>query len=198
MKLLIAHATTDGMTARVAERIAEVVRITGSTADVVDAAVLPRQLEPSQYDGILVGASMHVQGYQRSAKRFVRRYHDALRSRPSGFFSVCLSILSKNSEERCESRRIAESFPTRLGWKPDVLEVVAGALMFSRYGVLRRMAMTQIAKEMGSVDTTRDTIFTDWDSVERFARKFVGGIVERPENATATSPIRGSRRVEES
>jgi menaquinone-dependent protoporphyrinogen oxidase len=175
MNVLIAYATTDGMTARVAERIAETARATGCAVDVVDAAALPPDFDPTRYDRILLGASMHAQGYQRAAKRFVRRYTDALRSRPSGFFSVCLSILSKRPEERAASRRIAEQFPGQLGWKPDVVEIIAGALMFSRYGFLRRAAMKSIAKkEMGSVDATRDTIFTDWAAVDRFAREFAG------------------------
>jgi menaquinone-dependent protoporphyrinogen oxidase len=180
MKLLIAYATTDGMTARIAERIAAIARGAGCVADVVDAAALSKAFDPSRYDGILVGASMHAQGYQHSAARFVRRYKEALRSRPSGFFSVCLSIVSLRPEERAASQRIAEEFPAKLGWTPDVIEIVAGALMFSHYGFLRRTAMKLIAKkEMGAVDATRDTVFTDWAAVDRFARDFVARVGAR-------------------
>ena len=181
MKLLIAYATTDGTTARIAERMAQAARASGCDAEVVDMAALPRNFDPNRYDRILLGASMHAQGYQRAAKRFVQRYRDVLRSRQSGFFSVCLSILSNNPEERAESRRIAERFPAKLGWKPDVVEIVAGALMFSGYGFFRRVAMKVIAKkEMGSVDASRDTIFTDWVAVDRFAREFVGAADRTP------------------
>jgi menaquinone-dependent protoporphyrinogen oxidase len=188
MKLLVVYATTDGMTARIAERIGETARAAGSRADVLNAAALPKGFDPSSYDGILLGASMHVQGYQRAATRFVRHCGEALRTRPSGFFSVCLSILSTSSEERAESRRIAERFPAKLGWNPEIIEIIAGALMFSRYGVLRRMAMKAIAKkEMGSVDATRDTVFTDWEAVDRFARGFVGFVTDRTSRATSAS-----------
>ena len=188
MKLLVVYATTDGMTARIAERIGVAARAAGSSAEVLNAAALPSGFDPSRYDGILVGASMHAQGYQRAATRFVRGHGDVLRMHPSGFFSVCLSIASKNPEERAESRRIAEQFPAKLGWKPDVVEIVAGALMFSRYGFWRRMAMKAIAKkEMGSVDATRDTVFTDWDAVDRFARGFVGCVTDRSPKATSAS-----------
>ena len=189
MNLLIAYATTDGTTARIAGRIASAARAAGSAADVVDAAALPRNFDPSGYDGILVGASMHAQGYQRAATRFVRRYGDVLRTRPSGFFSVCLSILSKNPEERAESRRIAEQFPEKLGWKPDVVEIVAGALMFSRYGFLRSWAMKRIAKkEMGAVDTRHDTVFTDWGALERFARDFASRVADGGTRAVPAPP----------
>ncbi len=190
MKLLVAYATTDGMTARIAERVAEVARAAGCDAELLDTKATPRAFEARAYDGILLGASMHARGYQQAAKRFVRRQGEALRSRPSGFFSVCLSIASKNPEEQRESCRIAERFCERLGWKPDRIEVIAGALMFSRYGFLRRAAMKYIAtKEMGSVDTTRDTVYTDWAAVESFARDFVGWVGER--SAKSSSPAAG-------
>ena len=189
MNLLIAYATTDGTTARIAEHIANAARAAGSTATVVDAAALPRDFDPRRYDGILVGASMHAQGYQRAVTRSVRRYRDVLRSRPSGFFSVCLSVLSKNPEERNASRRIAEEFPEQLGWKPDVVEIVAGALTFSRYGFWRTWVMKRIAqKEMGAVDATRDTVFTDWDALDRFARAFAGRNAERPTDEVPAPP----------
>jgi menaquinone-dependent protoporphyrinogen oxidase len=174
MKLLIAYATTDGMTARIAERMAETVRAGGSSADVFDCKALPGGFDAGRYDGILLGASMHVQGYQHAATAFVRHHLVALRSRPSGFFSVCLSVVSNHAEERAAARRIAEEFPAKLGWKPDVIEIVAGELSFSKYGFFRRLAMKAIAKkEMGSVDASHDSEFTDWPAVERFARDFV-------------------------
>lgn len=180
MTILVAYATTDGMTTRIAERIADAARSAGSAADVVDVAALPRNFDPKAYDGVILAASMHAKGYQRAATRFVLRYEEALRTRPTGFVSVCLSILSKDAEERRRSRQLAEQFPAQRGWKPDVIEVVAGALMFSRYGFLRRMVMKHIAqKEMGPTTTTHDIIFTDWAAVDRFADDFVRRLVHR-------------------
>jgi menaquinone-dependent protoporphyrinogen oxidase len=92
-------------------------------------------------------------------------------------------------EERADAQRIAEAFPARLGWKPDVIEIVAGALMFSKYGFLRATALKIIAKkEMGSVDATRDTVFTDWNAVERFAREFVARVVGARTSKLAPAP----------
>jgi menaquinone-dependent protoporphyrinogen oxidase len=188
MRLLIAYATTDGMTARIAERMAEAVRAAGSSADVVDCKALPGGFDPTRYDGILLGASMHVQGYQHAATAFVRHHLDALRSRPSGFFSVCLSIASNRADERDQARRITEEFPAKLGWKPDVTEIIAGALMFSRYGFFRRLAMKAIAKkEMGSVDATHDSVYTDWAAVERFAKDFVVRVGQRTSAEAASA-----------
>jgi len=191
MNLLVAYATTDGMTARIAEAIAAAAREAGARATVVDAATAPDDLDLSPFDGCLVGASLHAQGYQRAARRFVRRHLNALNGKPSAFFSVCLAVASKNPEERVAARTLAKAFPAKLGWTPASVEVVAGALAFSRYGFLRRAAMKRIArKEMGDVDTTRDTVFTDWSAVRQIARGFVARVAAREAGAAtaATAP----------
>lgn len=174
MKLLIAYATTDGMTSRIAQRMAQTLRGEGHEAEVIDTASAPAGLEPRRYDGVLLGASLHAGGFQRSAKRFVGKHLGALRWTTSGFFSVCLAIASKRPEEREAARKIARAFPSRLGWTPDVIEVIAGALAFSRYGLLRRLAMQRIARAElgGDIDASRDHVYTDWAAVDRFALAF--------------------------
>ena len=197
MHVLVAYATTDGMTAQIAERIGQTMRTAGATADVLDTAHLPDDFDPERYDAILAGASLHAQGFQRAARRFVERYRGALRTRPSGFFSVCLAIMSNRPQEREAARRLAAEFPAQLAWTPDAIEVIAGALMFSRYGFLRRTAMKRIARhEMGSVDATRDTVFTNWAEVDRFAIDFVelatqraGRGAPRPTQPPAGAPV---------
>lgn len=189
MHLLVAYATTDGMTAQIAERIGQIARIADVAVDVFDTARLPEDFDPESYDAILLGASMHAQGYQRAARRFIERYRGTLRTRPSGFFSVSLSIVSRRSEERDAAQLIAEAFPLRLGWNPGVIVSFAGALMFSRYGFLRRAAMKRIAaKELGVVDPTHDTVFTDWATVDQFAAEFIDAAALVTDRTSAPPP----------
>jgi menaquinone-dependent protoporphyrinogen oxidase len=189
MKTLIAYGTTDGMTARIAARIAETLRGLGHEALAVDTAALPPALDPRDFDGVLVGASLHVGGHQRSAARFVRRHRAALAERPSGFFSVCMAIASRDPKERAEAHRLATRFPATLGWRPDAIAVFAGALMWSRYGWLRRAAMRSIARrEMDEpVDTAHDRVFTDWADVDGFARAFAARVAAARSAAERTS-----------
>jgi menaquinone-dependent protoporphyrinogen oxidase len=191
MNVLIVYGTTDGMTARIAERMARTARTAGHTVRLAEAAGA-RDVQPAAYDVVLVGASLHAGGFQRAVKRFVRRHVAALHTRPSAFFSVCLAIASKSDDERAEARRIASAFPAGLGWRPTAVEVIAGALMFSRYGILRRFALTRIArKELGGdIDVTRDHVYTDWDAVDRFVLAFTRAAAERLpiESASSASP----------
>ena len=189
MHLLVAYATTDGMTAEIAERIGRIARIADVSVDVLDTAHLPDDFDPESYDAVLLGASMHAQGYQRAARRFVERYRGTLRTRPSGFFSVSLSIVSRRAEEREAAQLLAEAFPLRLGWNPGVVVSFAGALMYSHYGFLRRAAMKRIAaKELGVVDTTHDTVFTDWQTVDQFAAEFIEAAALVADRTSAPPP----------
>lgn len=174
MDFLIVYGTTDGQTAAVAERIADAVQRLGHTAACFDAGQVPSELEPRTFDAILVGASLHAQGYQRRISKFIRRNRDALRSRPSAFFSVCLAIASRGDGSRTAAMKIPRQFVERLGWRPDTIEVIAGAFRFSRYGFVRGAIMRRVAsKELGKFDPHQDTELTDWPAVERFAMRFI-------------------------
>ena len=174
MRLLIVYGTTDGMTERIAEHMAEVVRGAGHLVRVTRADDLRFPSDLADFDGVLVGASLHAGGFQRSVARFVRGHAAALAKRPNAFFSVCLAAASRDPRERQAAARIAAAFPRGLGWIPDRTEVIAGALMFSRYGFLRRFALKRIAqKELGAIDASRDHVYTDWPAVDRFVLDFV-------------------------
>lgn len=189
MNLLIAYASTDGMTAQIAEHLAETARELGHRTQIVNTAGVPGQFDVRPFDAILIGASVHARGYQRSAKRFIRNHLDSLNSKPSAFFSVCMAVASKDEHSRADARAIAEAFPAALGWNPAVVEVIAGALMFSRYGIFRRPAMRAIArKEVGELDTSHDYVYTDWQAVERFCRSFLEEATHR-----LTAPTVGDR-----
>jgi menaquinone-dependent protoporphyrinogen oxidase len=174
MRLLIAYGTTDGMTARIAERVAATMRSAGAEVELLTTRKAPRDLDVDRFDAVLIGASLHAGGFQRSTRRFVRRHLDVLRRKPTGFFAVCLAIASSHPAEKEAAWSIARAFPAKLDWSPDLIEVIAGALMFSRYGFLRRFAMVRIARqELGAIDPSRDHVYTDWEAVDRFAVAFL-------------------------
>jgi menaquinone-dependent protoporphyrinogen oxidase len=175
MKILIVYGTTDGMTGRIAQRMSDIARGAGHVADVIRTR---RGLDPipvASYDAVVVGASLHAGGYQRSVARFVKQHREDLRRVPTtAFFAVCLAIASKFPKEREEAKRIASEFPAKLGWIPDKIEVIAGALMFSKYGFLRKIAMKKIAEhEIGEVDPAQDHVYTDWTLVDRFVLELI-------------------------
>jgi menaquinone-dependent protoporphyrinogen oxidase len=181
MKILIAYATTHGQTARIARRIAERLRSKGAEVVVDDVRSLPRALDLSHFDAVMLGSYVHGDRYARRLTRFIRRHVAELKATPSAFFSVCLLQLSKNAAKREATLRVPALRLTPLGWKPDMVELVAGALTWTKYGFFGSRLMKAIWKgELGELDTTRDQIFTDWAAVDRFADAFLA-LVERRE-----------------
>ncbi len=169
---LIVYATREGQTEKVARRIANVLRSSGSAVDLVDADHLPA-LDPSGFDLIIVGSPVRAQGYLRSVVRFVRKHRVTLERVPSAFFSVGLAVVSKTSDGRAQTREVVERFVRKTGWRPQRVELFAGALPYSKYNSLIRFVMRRIAsKEGGDTDTSRDYEYTDWRAVDAFASGF--------------------------
>jgi menaquinone-dependent protoporphyrinogen oxidase len=87
---------------------------------------------------------------------------------------VGLAILNKTGDGRAQTMEIVDKLLVDTGWHPRRVELVAGALPYTRYNFLIRFVMRQIAKkEGGDTDTSRDYEYTDWNAVERFAVEFV-------------------------
>ena len=172
-RVLVAYGSSEGQTAAIAERIGDVLDGEGHEVILVHAKHPPSDLEPDNYDGIVVGASIHAGTHQRYVRTFVSSHLEARSRRPSAFFSVSLSAASADPDTRADARALLEEFLEATGWEPDLTLSVAGALRYSEYGLLTRFVMKRIAgRERGDTDPSRDYEYTDWTEVEAFAREF--------------------------
>lgn len=178
--ILIVYGTTDGHTRKIAQVLAENLRATLCSVDLLDAAGTLWRLSPEGYDGVIVAASVHIGDYQRAVGRWIRMYAPLLNALPTAFLSVCLAVLQKEIAPRQEILRIMRRFLERGGWRPTITKMVAGALPYTRYGWLKRLMMKRIAaKAGGDTDTTRDFEYTDWNELRSFSRDFAALARER-------------------
>ena len=177
-RVLVIYATTYGQAANIARATGEELRRSGAESDVVEASA--RAPGPAGYDGVIVVGSVHARGYQRPLRRWVRTHGDALQEKPSAFVSVCLGVLQRDPAVDRALGGIRDAFYTATGWRPALVAVVAGALPYTRYGLLTRWMMRRIvAKAKGDTDTSRDYEYTDWDAVRRFAGEFARSVAEQ-------------------
>jgi menaquinone-dependent protoporphyrinogen oxidase len=187
--ILIVYATREGQTEKVARRIAGALVLQGHTAELFDADQTNQKralVNIERFHAVVVGGPIHARGYPRSIVRFVRKHRKFLEAAPSAFFSVGLAVASRTSDGRAQTLAIVEDFVKRTGWRPSRVELIAGALPYSKYNPLIRFIMRRIAaKEGGDTDVSRDYEYTDWVGVDRFAREFV-------ENAAGADPIGGT------
>ncbi len=173
MKLLIVYGTTEGQTRKIARFIESILEGSGHHVTIADAADEPPA--PSEFDAVLVGASIHMHNYQSAVVHYVQKNIRALNKMPSAFFSVCLAVASDIEEENKEAAKIAADFLVRVGWSPLMIGHFAGALKYTQYDFLKRLVMRMIAKQEGrSTDTSQDYEYTNWDAVKAFALEFAG------------------------
>lgn len=188
-RILIVYGTSYGQTARIANRLHRLLFERGFDVTLLKGDALPANLRPTDFDGILVGASMIMRGYQKYVATFVRRHVAVLNAIPSAFFAVSGSAGSKNPLERAEAHRIMDEFCHDAGWHPALAVSLAGAIAYTQYHFLLRWAMKRISrKEGGSTDTSRDHEYTDWTQVEQFAATFAQRVDEAVGRASGRAP----------
>ena len=190
-RILVVYGTSDGHTAKIAEAIGETLRRKGAIVNVMDAR---RAIgRPESYDGIVVAASVHAGGYQRSVHRWVREHAASLQRKPTAFVSVCLAVLQNKTEVQQHLTAILDQFFADAGWRPTLTKIVAGALLYTRYHWLTRWMMKRIVQKAGGdTDTSRDYEYTDWKDVRKFAVEF-GQLVDR--TSAAIVPPSSDARV---
>jgi len=172
-RVLMLYGTTDGHTRKIATAVAETLRAEHCDVAVVDAADVTPDIRPEEFDAVLVAASVHAGGHQRAVRRWVRAYAAQLNRMPTAFLSVCLGILEQRPEVQREVVEIMRRFERAAGWQPTTDKVVAGALLYRNYGLIKRWLMRRIvAKGGGDTDTSQNYEYTDWQALHDFARTF--------------------------
>ena len=170
-RILVLYATTDGHTAKVAARLAEALRTSGAAVDVIEAGTT--EPEPDQYAGVIVAASVHMRGYQRRVRQWVRRHAAAMRGKPSAFLSVSLGVLQNDPDVQREVDAIVSGFLRATHWQPAMVQNVAGAVLYTKYNAITRWIMKRIvAKAGGDTNTSRDYEYTNWAELRAFAERF--------------------------
>ena len=119
---------------------------------------------------MILAGSVHVGKHDQALVDFAAKNLAALTSRPSAFLSVSLAVA-----DTAEAEKHVREFAAASGWTPEHVSLVAGALLYTQYGFAKRQLMRTIAaskRGLLSTDTTRDTVYTDWDALRRFAEDF--------------------------
>jgi len=172
--ILVAYATTEGQTRKVAEFIAERLRIRGHRVDLIDAASPAAAAASAAYQAAFIGGSVHHDKHQGSLVHFVKSNLEWLNAMPSAFFSVSLAPVHADAGGRAHAQQAADHFLEQTGLKPRLVRLVNGALLYTRYDFFKRMMMKSISRHQGrATDTASDHEYTDWADVEAFVDEFL-------------------------
>lgn len=177
-KTFITFGTTEGQTAKIAEFISDVLRDHGHDVTMLDVKDTAGTV-PDGYDGVMVGASIHMGKHDKHVVDFVRRNQDTLARLPSAFFSVSLAAHGDTTE----AEGYVAQFEQETGWRPDKVALFGGSLLYSQYGFIKRHMMKRIARDKPGnlgIDLSRDYVYTEWDGVKRFAEHFATDLDSKP------------------
>jgi menaquinone-dependent protoporphyrinogen oxidase len=173
MKVLIAYATTEGQTKKIAEKIANQVRELGHVVELIDTNRKHRDFHVDDFNAIMVAASVHQDSYQDAIELFVVACRTILKTKPTMFVSVSLSAAF--DEGRDAAQNYIAKFSEQTGWIPTISLSVAGALRNEGYDYYQQQILEHIVLKNRNVDRPeRDHEFTDWkglaESVETFLK----------------------------
>jgi menaquinone-dependent protoporphyrinogen oxidase len=172
--LLVAYASTEGQTRKVAEFIAERLRIRGHRVDLVDVAGPAAAGVTPIYQAAFIGGPVHQHRHPSALLHFVKDNLGWLGSLPVAFFSVSLAAAQTDMDSRLEAQRRVAEFLDESGLRPLATRCVAGALKYTRYDYFKRLIMRMIAEQRGQrTDTSQDYEYTNWDELEAFVDEFL-------------------------
>jgi menaquinone-dependent protoporphyrinogen oxidase len=166
-RIALLYDTTEGQTAKIAERIAETLSRAGVEVTLASVREVVNTFRVEAYDAVILGASVHVGKHAPLVSMFVEQHREALAIRVSAFFSVSLSAAGKSQRQQADARRCLETFLKQTAWQPQQTATFAGALRYRDYGFFKRWMMKKIAsREGGDTDTSKNHEYTDWKQVE--------------------------------
>ncbi len=171
MKALILFSSRDGQTREIAAYIANEIK-EQQACDVINI-LHADSVDWTQYDRVLIGASIRYGKFHPAVAKFVKTHLQALQQRASGFF--CVNLTARKPEKRSpKTNTYTRKFLQQSPWQPDYCAVFAGALRYPRYRWFDRV-MIQLIMRMtdGETDSSKEVECTDWLQVSRFAREFV-------------------------
>ena len=132
MNVLIAFGTTEGQTRKIARSMAQSIRTNGHVVTIYDCSDRNAAPDVSDFDTVILAASVHHRRYQTDFYSFVESNLDALKTKPVAFVSVSLSVTLASGE--AEAREYVEDLTKETGLRLDAVHLAEGAVRYFEYG----------------------------------------------------------------
>ncbi|HCM88466.1 MULTISPECIES: menaquinone-dependent protoporphyrinogen IX dehydrogenase [Vagococcus] len=162
-KILIAYSTVDGQTKKIAETLSENIK----------GEVVVKRFEEikdiTEFDKIIIGSSIRYGKFPKKLYRFVEKNQKELEERQADFFGV--NLIARNPE-KCvvENNVYVRKFLDKISWKPNKVQIYAGALNYTTYKLFDKKMIQLIMKMTdGPTNPSVDLEFTDWEKVCEYA-----------------------------
>jgi menaquinone-dependent protoporphyrinogen oxidase len=169
-RILIIHASVDGQTKKICQRIQEILGIDDHAVHIQSVADT-KETDLQAHDCIMIGASVRYGRHHPQALSLIKRHTALLESRYGIFFSVNLTA-RKTDKDQPENNPYLQRMLKQCTWQPKELAVFAGKLDYPAYRWLDRQMIRLIMWITGGpTDPATVREYTDWARVEEFARQ---------------------------
>ncbi len=174
MTVLIAFATVEGQTAKIARFISDLTKKAGSNVKLINTDEMPSHVSLDDVVKVILLAPVHERRHPKSFEEFVASNRDALMKRKSLVLSIGLKAAFASGRE--EARDYLNEMLMRTGFEPNATALVAGAVRPENYGYFEREILKHVVLPGRKVDP-RDGAreFTDWDELTSIVMDFLGG-----------------------
>ncbi len=168
--ILVAYSTTDSHTRHICERLQALLTGQGQRVTVAPLAQA-EALNLSEFDKIVIGASIRYGHHQPEVAQFIARHQALLERLPSAFFSVNI-VARKPEKSQPSTNPYLLKFLRQISWKPTLTAVFAGKLDYPSYRFFDRLMIRLIMRAThGPTDPKAVIEFTDWQQVAAFAQQ---------------------------
>lgn len=169
-RVLVLFASEEGQAAKIARRIADLLRDRGMEVALRDCSKPDPAAHLASYDGVVIGSAIHYGHHAKQIRNLVKNNRAILNTRHTAFFSVSLSAGGPH-RDAAASKRYLEEFSAESGWKPDLSASFAGAVRHSRYGFFKTLLVHLSLRKTGTPEPG-DHEYTDWKAVSGFTEAF--------------------------
>ncbi len=164
-KVLVAYASKYGATQEIAEKVGEVLKKDGITADVLP---LKKVKKLADYQAAVIGSAVYIGQWFKPTTKFLKKNESALSAMPVWLFSAGPSgkgdpvELLKGWKYPMQLQSIIDNI------KPRDIAVFGGALMEERMSGLEKWVVKRVGGEFGD--------FRDWEMINAWAEKVAAAI----------------------
>ena len=166
---LIIYSSTDGHTKTICKRISNFLNTKNEIKVIsLDEAT---KIDLSVFNKIIIGASIRYGKHSKNLYKFINLNKDILDKKQSSFFSV--NVVARKSEKNSlDTNPYIKKFLKISKWHPKKIGVFAGKIDYSKYGFFDKHIIRLIMFiTNGPTDLSQAYEFTNWDSVDNFAKE---------------------------
>ena len=172
MKVLVAYATLEGQTEKVARFIGDEVQRSGYDVDVVEISQEVGSVPLDDVGLVVLAAPVHERRHPKAFEAFVSGQRDVLEKLKTLMVSVSLRAAFEEGLE--EAQDYVDEFKLRTRFSPDQEVLVAGAVRAASYDYYQTEIMRHVLLHDQQYDVTDgEREFTDWSKLSGAINQFL-------------------------